>query len=110
MKMTGFSANDMSDVIQLETSQTQFFDRRVDVPGVTQKQVATFHRTQTPVDVPQVQYSYQWSQTEIDHVTHGTKGYRDEDKIDKLEIKAKNGLKNYCVTIHIHRRRAQVQV
>ena len=82
-------------------AQMQFFDRSVDVPGVMQKQVATFPRTQTPVDVPQVQYSDQWSQTEIDHVTRWTKEYRDEDKLEKLEIEAKNGLKNNWGTMRI---------
>ena len=45
----GRSANDLNDVIQLETSQSQFIDRCVQVPTVLQRRVPIATQQQVPM-------------------------------------------------------------
>ena len=74
-------------VQQTRHPQAQFNNTVTDIPVVQQRQV------------PITSENGRLSQTETDHLTQEAEEYRDEDKLDTLEIEAKNGLKNNCVTM-----------
>ena len=73
----------------VEASQAQSTDRVANAPVIMQRQVPAVEVAQKTIG----------SLAENDHVTQEAEKYRDEDKVDKMKIKAKSGLENHCTAM-----------